>query len=112
MTTTFLLIRHGLHELGGDIIAGRTPGVHLSDAGRTQADGLCARLADVSIDAIYSSPMERTIETAQPLATRRGLTVEHSPELLEIDFGDWTGKSLHELRGSPGWREWNSFRSG
>src|SRR5688500_6273636 len=69
MTTTFLLIRHALHELGGDIIAGRKPGVHLNDAGRAQADGLCARLADVKLDAIYSSPMERTLQTAQPLAS-------------------------------------------
>jgi probable phosphomutase (TIGR03848 family) len=110
--TTFLLIRHGLHELGGDRIAGRMPGVHLSDAGRAQAEQLAERLDGVGIDAVYASPMERTQETATPLARRRRLDVRTCDDALEIDYGDWTGCRLDALRSDERWRRWNSFRSG
>jgi probable phosphoglycerate mutase len=110
--TTFLLIRHGLHLFGGERIAGRTPEVNLSPDGRRQAELLVERLCDVPLDAIYSSPIERTLQTAQPLATRRGLPVQPCEELIEIDYGDWTGRALDDLRGTEEWTQWNSFRSG
>jgi len=110
--TTFLLIRHALHELGGDTIAGRRPGVRLSPDGRVQADGLVPRLAGISVDALYCSPMERTQQTAAPLAAGLGLTVQTCEDLHEIDYGDWTGRRLDELRGGEHWERWNSYRSG
>jgi probable phosphomutase (TIGR03848 family) len=110
--TTFLLIRHAAHSLGGEVIAGRSPGVHLSDEGHRQARDLAERLTRLGITAIYSSPLDRTRETAQPLADRLGLAVHVREELNEIDFGDWTLQSIDELRARPIWSPWNEYRSG
>lgn len=110
--TTFLLIRHGAHLLGGDLIAGRTPEVRLSPLGHDQARRMAERVAKLPVQAIYSSPADRTRETASYLAERLALPVQVLDGLYEIDFGDWTGRSLDELRQSERFRLWNSFRSG
>jgi probable phosphoglycerate mutase len=110
--TTFLLIRHGAHLLGGDLIAGRTPEVRLSPLGHDQARRMAERVAKLPVQAIYSSPADRTRETASYLAERLALPVQLLENLYEIDFGDWTGRSLDELRQSERFRLWNSFRSG
>ncbi|BBA34139.1 GDP-mannose 4,6-dehydratase [Methylocaldum marinum] len=110
--TTFLLIRHGAHRLGGDVIAGRTPGVYLSDLGWDQVRAMAERVARLSVSALYSSPAERTLETARHLSERLDLPVRVLESLNEIDFGDWTGKKLEELRRSDVFARWNAFRSG
>jgi probable phosphomutase (TIGR03848 family) len=110
--TTFLLIRHALCDPVGHSIAGRRPGVHLNSAGRQQAAGLAERLAMLSIEALYSSPLERAMETAAPIGADQGLEVEPAPGFLEVDFGEWTGKTLAELEPVPAWRSFNEFRSG
>jgi probable phosphomutase (TIGR03848 family) len=110
--TVFFLIRHALHSLGGERIAGRTPGVHLSPDGRVQAAQLAERLADVPLKAIYCSPLERTRETAQPIADRLGLPVQVCEELNELNYGDWSGQKLEDLRKLEKWQQFNSFRSG
>lgn len=110
--TTFLLIRHGAHLLGGDTIAGRAPGVHLSDLGRDQVRAMAERVARLSVSALYSSPAERTLETASHLSERLDLPVRVLESLNEIDFGDWTGKKLEELRRLEAFGRWNTFRSG
>src|SRR5436305_11011237 len=91
---TFFLIRHGANDLLDRAIAGRLPGVHLNAHGRQQAERLAERLAQEPIRRIYSSPLERARETAQPLADRLGLEMRIAPELNEIDFGDWAGQAL------------------
>lgn len=108
--TTFLLIRHAHNDFLGRGIAGRTPGVHLNDVGKRESDSLAASLA-VQVDAIYSSPLERARETAEPLAARTGLPIQIAEELLEIDFGEWSGRSVEELRALDTWRVFNTFRS-
>jgi probable phosphomutase (TIGR03848 family) len=110
--TTFLLIRHAQCDPIGHVIAGRTPGVHLNAEGRVEAEALADRLSGLAISAVYSSPLERTLETAAAIATRHGLGVIEEPGLIEVDFGDWTGKTLRELDGQPEWRRFNHFRSG
>jgi probable phosphomutase (TIGR03848 family) len=110
--TTFLLIRHGTCDSVGRSIAGRAPGVHLNGAGRAQVAALADRLAALPIAAIYSSPLERACETAAPLAARHGKAVTILPELTELDFGEWTGRTLAELDTAEGWRAFNTFRSG
>lgn len=110
--TVFLLVRHGAHVLGGERIAGRKPGVHLSDLGRQQANRLAARLAGTPIHAIYTSPIDRTRETADILAARLGLQPGVLAALTEVDFGHWTGGELGELRRLPRFHQWNAFRSG
>ena len=110
--TTFLLVRHAAHTLGGDVLAGRTPGVHLSVEGIREAGRLASHLAGMGIAAIYSSPLERAIETAMPLAQFVGITPHVDPAVNEIDFGTWTGLTFDALASDPQWDYWNSFRSG
>lgn len=109
--TTFLLIRHGLTDLVDRAISGWMPGVHLNETGRGQALGLAERLARAPIAAIYSSPLERARETAEPLAERLGLEIRLLDELGEIRFGEWTGRTLDELSGEPLWQRFNALRS-
>lgn len=100
-----LLIRHGENEYTRTgKLAGWTKGVSLNDAGRKQAQALVARLKDVPLTALYTSPLERAQETAAPLAAARGLTPVVRPGLGEVGFGDWTGKSLKRLARTKLWR--------
>ena len=109
--TTFLLIRHAMCDPVGRSIAGRAPGVHLNELGRAQAERLAQRLAGVPLDAVYTSPLERARETAEPLARRLGLAVRVVEALGELDFGDWTGRALAELDALGDWRRFNALRS-
>lgn len=110
--TTFLLIRHGAHQLGGGTIAGRMPGVHLSTQGKAQVQLLAERLSLLPIQALYSSPVERTRETAAALSECLRLPVQIREPLAEVGFGEWSGRSLDQLRGLPLFQQWNAFRSG
>lgn len=104
-TTYLLLIRHGQNDwVGSHRLAGRTPGVHLNDRGREQAQQVAHSLQHQPIAAVYSSPMERCMETAQPLADALGLKVQPEAGVLEIDFGEWQGQSLKDLSKLPAWR--------
>lgn len=109
--TTFVLVRHAAPDLVEGTLAGRMPGVSLSVQGEQQAQQLAERLAGLPIAAIYSSPLERTRQTAQPLAARLDLPVQTAAPFTEIDFGEWTGKCFAELADDPRWRDWNAFRS-
>ena len=101
----FLLIRHGENDwVKNGKLAGRTPGVHLNEKGQAQAQRLAEELASTTIKAIYSSPLERAVETAEPLALAKGLEVRIHPDLNEIDFGRWTGKDLKDLRQGRRWK--------
>jgi len=101
----FLLIRHGENEyVHKGRLAGRLAGVHLNDNGRQQALELADRLAHAPLTAIYSSPLERAVETAQPLAGRLNLEIFLKEELLETDYGDWQGKTLKGLQRRKLWR--------
>jgi probable phosphoglycerate mutase len=99
-----LLIRHGLTDTTGKRLTGRTPGIHLNEAGMRQAEELAQRLSRSRIDVIYSSPLERCAETAQPLAGGRGLQPKWDEGLLEVDYGDWSGRPLKELAKLPLWQ--------
>ena len=74
--TLMLLVRHGANDWVHGRLAGWTPGVHLNDEGRRQAASTAARLAMLPIDAIYTSPLDRTVETAQAIAGPRGLFIQ------------------------------------
>ena len=108
--TSFVLIRHGLTDAVGKVMAGQSAGVHLNADGLDQAAGLPARLGDVPIAAIYASPLERTRETAQPIADARGLRLQIEPRFLEVDFGGWTGRRFPDLASDPHWQLYNAFR--
>ena len=95
--TLLLLLRHGTNDWVHGRLAGWTPGVHLNEEGRRQAAALAARLAFLPIDAIYTSPLERTVETAQAIAGPRGLPLRLVEGLGEIKYGEWQGAELKEL---------------
>ncbi len=95
--TLLLLIRHGTNDWVHGRLAGWTPGVHLNEEGKRQAQTLAARLAFLPIDAIYASPLERTVETAQALAGPRGLPLHLVEGVGEVRYGEWQGAELKEL---------------
>lgn len=103
--TTILLVRHGATATTGTVLPGRAPGLHLGEKGEDQALAVAERLAELSRKpaALYVSPLERTRETARPIAKALGLRPVVERGLLECDFGDWTGKKLAQLRRKPEW---------
>lgn len=103
--TVVLLVRHALTRTTGTRLPGRAPGLHLSPAGVRQAEAVAARIARVpGITALYSSPLERAWETAQAIGRAAGLTAMIERDLVELDPGGWTGRSLWGLRRWPEWR--------
>ena len=109
----FYLVRHGSNDyLAKGILAGRLPEVHLNEQGHAEAERLANSLSLAGIQRILCSPLERAVQTAEPTAKRLGLDIEIAPEILEISFGDWTGRSLRELDRDPGWKNFNLYRSG
>lgn len=111
--TTILLVRHGQTPSTGQVLPGRAPGLHLSDAGQAQAEAVADRIAPLqgtnregqrTVTAVYASPLERTRETAAPIARAVGLRVRRDKGLLECDFGEWTGAELKALAKLPEWK--------
>ncbi|EMY35878.1 fructose-2,6-bisphosphatase [Arthrobacter crystallopoietes BAB-32] len=86
------------------MLPGLAPGLHLSERGRVQAERVAERLAGLHIDGLYSSPLERARETAEPAAACTGLTLHEDAGLLECDFGEWTGAALADLAALPQWQ--------
>ncbi len=131
-------MRHGVTPTTGKILPGRAPGLHLADSGRRQAEALAARLVSWApprnpeggkqnpeggkqgseggkrprISAVYASPLERTRQTASPIASALGLRVKIDRGLLECDFGDWTGAELKNLTKLPEWATVQRYPSG
>lgn len=99
-----LLIRHGRAEYRPGHLYGWTPGVHLSSEGREEVKRLAERLGDVKLKAVYSSPLDRCLETAEAVVEGRRLTVETVDELGEVRYGKWQGKSFRSLVKTPLWR--------
>jgi probable phosphoglycerate mutase len=110
--TTLLIVRHALNDWVGDKLAGWTPDVRLNDKGRAQAEALAGRLAGKPITAIYSSPLERAVETAQIIASPHNLEVQIREGVGEVRYGEWTGQSLKELAKEDAWRVVQFYPSG
>jgi len=102
-----LLVRHGQTPSTGKILPGRAPGLNLAESGLAQAQRAAERIAELATapTAVYASPLERTRQTAQPIARALGLRVRADAGLLECDFGDWTGQRLDRLRRKPEWAQ-------
>jgi probable phosphomutase (TIGR03848 family) len=111
-TTQLLLIRHGLTDWVGNRLPGWTPGIHLSEEGRQQAEALAQRLASLPIKAVYASPLERTVETAEAIAAPHGLGVQIRENLGEIRIGEWTGQSIEDLAKKEEWLAIQFYPSG
>jgi probable phosphomutase (TIGR03848 family) len=111
--TLVLLVRHGQTPTTGSTLPGRARGLHLADTGRAQAQAAADRIAALKdVAAVYASPLERTRETAKPIAAARGLKVQIERGLLECDFGAWTGSKLRDLMKLPEWQTVQRYPSG
>lgn len=106
-----LLIRHGLTDQTGSTLTGWTPGVGLSETGRAQAGSLVRRLEGVPLAAIYSSPLQRCVETAHPLARARRTRIQKRKDLGEVHYGELSGKSFKVIARSKMWRHFNAWPS-
>ncbi|MGD0574812.1 MAG: histidine phosphatase family protein [Anaerolineales bacterium] len=102
--TIFFLVRHGETEQVGRKLSGWTPGVHLNARGQDQAKAVADSLRRYPIQAIYSSPLERALETAAPLAKDLHLPVHRRRTLGEVDYGDFTGRSFRDLERLKTWQ--------
>jgi probable phosphomutase (TIGR03848 family) len=112
---TVILLRHGRTEANASgVLAGRTPGVHLDDLGRTQAERAGDRLAVVPLAELVSSPLERCQETAKIVAARQAgrPRVHRDKGLTECDYGDWQGRKLRELGRLALWKTVQTNPSG
>ena len=93
-----LLIRHGQNDwVNKNRLAGWIPGVHLNDEGKKQVERLGQRLAELPIKGIYSSPLDRCLETAEGIARPHGLSVDSVEDIGEVRYGKWEGKKLKKL---------------
>lgn len=108
-----ILIRHGQNSMVGKRLAGWLPGVHLNEVGKAQAAALAKRLRPQQgkIHALYSSPLERTMQTAQYLADALALPIEPLEEIAEVRYGEWEGQSIHELAKLDEWKIVQAFPS-
>jgi probable phosphomutase (TIGR03848 family) len=102
--TTLVLLRHATTAATGTRLGGWKPGVHLDAGGRAQAEAAARRLARLPVTAVYSSPLERTRETAAVVARSHGLRVRVDRDLGEVEYGDWTDRPLSRLRRLSAWR--------
>jgi probable phosphoglycerate mutase len=110
--TVFHLVRHGEPVLRGrGVVNGRKPGIGLSETGRAEMAATAETLAGDAIAALYASPLQRARESAAILATRLDLSVGFREDVIEIDFGEWTGLSFDEVRRDARWEAWRACRS-
>jgi probable phosphoglycerate mutase len=110
--TIFHLVRHGEHVLRErGVVAGRTPGIGLSANGRAEIMATAEILAGDRIAAVYASPLQRVRESAEILAARLSLPVHYREDVIELDFGEWTGLTFDEVRRDPRWEAWRACRS-
>lgn len=109
--TKFLLVRHATTSAVGRHLSGRMPGVSLNEEGQIQAKDVAQRLANLPIAGVYTSPLERALQTARTIAESHHLTPVIEEDLMEIDFGGWTNRSFDELQPDPQFQLFNTFRS-
>ena len=104
--TTFIVLRHAqstANERG--LLAGQLPGIHLSATGVDEAEALKETLAKVTIDRVISSPLERCLQTIEPLVAAKKMKIATDDRLIEMNYGKWSGKKLSFLSVRPLWRK-------
>lgn len=101
--TALFLVRHGLTSHTGHRLTGWTPGVHLTDEGKAGVETLARWMSDVPLKAIYSSPIDRTLETARIVAAPHGLSVRTRRGIGEVEYGRWTNRPLRSLMRTKLW---------
>ncbi len=108
-----ILVRHGQNSMVGKRLAGWLPDVHLNEAGHAQAAALAQRLAAQKgkVHALYSSPLDRTMETAHYLAEVLALEIQPLEGIGEVRYGEWEGQSIEELAKLEAWKVVQGFPS-
>jgi probable phosphomutase (TIGR03848 family) len=106
-----LLIRHGLNDWVGKRVPGWTPGISLNEEGQKQAISLAESLASLPLEAIYSSPLERAVETAEPLARSHGLEIELRERLGDTRYGELTGHAIEDILKTDMWEKFRVYPS-
>ncbi len=96
-TTRLFLVRHGETMANRDYRYIGIKDEPLSTLGQTQAEQLAEALSVFPIAAVYSSPLQRTYDTAVPIAARHKLEVQRVDDLRECDFGTWEGATRAEI---------------
>ncbi|MBA2739080.1 MAG: MSMEG_4193 family putative phosphomutase [Nocardioidaceae bacterium] len=112
---TLILVRHGRTSANvAGVLAGRSPGVHLDDAGREQARHVGERLSALSVARLVTGPLERTVETGRAIARaqRAELRLRRDRGLTECGYGTWTGRAIKDLAKEPLWRSVQAHPSG
>jgi broad specificity phosphatase PhoE len=97
------LIRHGENESLGNYLPGQKPGLHLNEKGKAQAESVAVGLANAGITAIVSSPLERAIETAEPLARCLNIQIQVDAGVIEMNTGKFTGVPFKKLNRLKSW---------
>ena len=112
--TLVLLMRHGQTPTTGTTLPGRARGLHLAEKGHEQAEAAAERIRPLAdkVKAVYASPLERTQETAAPVAKAVKKRVRTDAGLIECDFGSWTGANLKDLAKLPEWKTVQRYPSG
>jgi probable phosphoglycerate mutase len=109
--TTFLLVRHGLTDAVDHVLTGTQSGVHLNTTGRAQVARLAERLHAVPLVAVVSSPLERALETATPIAATHDISIDTIAALTEFEVGEWAGRTFSSLDATKEWQRFNAIRS-
>jgi len=109
--TRIVLLRHAHSSANAKaILAGRAPGVDLSDRGRKESQDVAKRLKEINFSLIRVSPMERCAQTIEPLLAQLSKgsgakpIIEVENDLVEVDYGKWTGRKLAILSRDKAWK--------
>lgn len=105
-----LLIRHA--KVPAQDRIGLRREMPLSEEGRAQALALAERMRRYELSAIFSSPLRRTMETAEAIAAAQGIAVTPEASLIEVNPGSWDNRTFAELHEERAWKDYNRFRSG
>lgn len=102
---TVLFIRHGRTTANSaGTLAGWTPGVLLDDVGQEQVVALGARIAEVPLTAVVTSPLERCQQTTKTMLGDRDVPLHLDQDIAEVRYGDWTGQSIKVLAKDRLWK--------
>lgn len=109
---TIILVRHGENDwVKKQRLAGWIPGIHLNENGRQQADDMAQRLAHLPLQAVYSSPVERCLETAGFIARSHKLPLRQLEAVGEVRYGQWEGEEIKKLAQEKAWHIVQHFPS-
>lgn len=110
MSVSIFWVRHGAHNQLGWKLSGRTPGLMLAEDGLEQGRAAARRLSGEGLEQVFTSPMERCRQTAEPIAALTGGEAQVDEALNEINFGAWSGGEIKTLDQDPAFVRWNAGR--